>query len=62
MLILAHYLKYKGCLTTKGNLIMQYILLRQISNYIDKKIRIKGRVTHIRTSGKLIFIEVRDGS
>jgi len=41
---------------------MQYILLRQISNYIAQKVSIKGWVTHIRTSGKLIFIDVRDGS
>lgn len=41
---------------------MQYILLRQISNYVDEKVCIKGWVTHIRPSGKLIFIEVRDGS
>jgi len=41
---------------------MQYILLRQISNYVDKKVRIKGWVTHIRPSGKLIFIEMSDGS
>ncbi len=41
---------------------MQYILLRQISNYVDEKVIIKGWVTHIRSSGKLVFIEVRDGS
>ncbi len=41
---------------------MDYILIRQGSDYIDREVCLKGWVTHIRPSGKIIFIELRDGS
>ena len=41
---------------------MQCIMIRQVSDLVDENIRIKGWVTHIRPSGKLVFFEVRDGS
>ncbi len=41
---------------------MNYILIRQISDYDAEKVRIKGWVVHVRPGGKLVFIEVRDGT
>ena len=41
---------------------MQSIMIRQVSDLVDENVRIKGWVTHIRPSGKLVFFEVRDGS
>jgi asparaginyl-tRNA synthetase len=45
-----------------GNREPQYVLIRQIPDISDGPVTIKGWVTHVRSSGKLIFIEVRDGS
>jgi asparaginyl-tRNA synthetase len=39
-----------------------YSLIRHISMIGEGPVRIMGWVTHIRSSGKLIFIEVRDGT
>jgi len=41
---------------------MQEILIRQIPDYDKQDIRINGWIVHHRSSGKLIFLEVRDGS
>ncbi|MBN1293036.1 MAG: asparagine--tRNA ligase [Candidatus Latescibacteria bacterium] len=41
---------------------MQYIRIDEINKHADEEVQIKGWVTHIRSSGKLIFIEIRDGS
>ena len=41
---------------------MEYALIRQIPSIGEGPITIKGCVNHLRTSGKLVFIEVRDGS
>lgn len=43
-------------------LCMRHALIRQIPSITERSITIKGWVTHIRSSGKLVFIEVRDGS
>lgn len=41
---------------------MQKIHIRHIANYCDDTVQIDGWVTHVRSSGKLIFIEMRDGT
>ncbi|MFA6472464.1 MAG: asparagine--tRNA ligase [Candidatus Latescibacterota bacterium] len=41
---------------------LQYTLLRQIPSLQEGSVRIMGWVTHVRSSGKLIFIEMRDGT
>jgi asparaginyl-tRNA synthetase len=41
---------------------MEYVLIKNISTKESESVRIKGWVVHLRSSGKLIFIEVRDGS
>ena len=41
---------------------MNYILIDQVSNYVGKTVRFKGWITHTRPSGKLFFLEIRDGS
>jgi asparaginyl-tRNA synthetase len=38
------------------------ITIGHIPSNDGKKVRIMGWVTHVRSSGKLIFIEIRDGS
>lgn len=40
----------------------QYVLIREIPLKNGDNVCIKGWVLHIRSSGKLIFIEVRDGT
>ena len=39
-----------------------YVLLSEVPLYEGDSVCIKGWVTHVRSSGKLIFIEVRDGT
>ncbi len=41
---------------------MYDVLIRQIPDYDSEKVRIKGWVAHHRSSGKLIFFELRDGT
>jgi len=41
---------------------MQSVLIRQIPSLGEGHVRIQGWVIHLRSSGKLIFIEVRDGT
>ncbi len=41
---------------------MKDILIRQISDFVGENVCIKGWVTHIRPSGKLVFFEMRDGT
>ncbi|MDP2984397.1 MAG: asparagine--tRNA ligase [Candidatus Latescibacter sp.] len=41
---------------------IEYDLIRHIPIISEGPVRIMGWVTHIRSSGKLIFIEVRDGT
>lgn len=41
---------------------MHNALIRQIPSINEGPVTIKGWVTHLRASGKLVFIEVRDGS
>ncbi len=41
---------------------MDYILIGNATERENKKVQIKGWITHIRPSGKLVFFEVRDGS
>ena len=41
---------------------MNCIYIHQVSNFVNKKVRIKGWIKHIRSSGKLMFIELRDGT
>ena len=41
---------------------MNDVLIRQIPDYENEKVRIKGWVAHHRSSGKLIFFELRDGT
>ena len=41
---------------------MEHVLIQDIPTYDGDNVRIKGWVSHHRSSGKLIFIEVRDGS
>lgn len=41
---------------------MQYALIRQIPSVGEGPVTIKGWVSHLRVSGKLVFIEVRDGT
>ena len=41
---------------------MEYVLIRQGLDFIDQDVCLKGWVTHVRPSGKLVFIELRDGS
>jgi asparaginyl-tRNA synthetase len=41
---------------------MYDIQIRQIAFFNGHKVRLYGWVTHIRQSGKLVFIELRDGS
>lgn len=45
-----------------GNEKMRDVSIRQIPSLGDGRIRIKGWVVHVRSSGKLIFVEVRDGT
>ena len=40
----------------------QYVLLRDIPSRNGDSVCIQGWVLHCRSSGKLIFIEVRDGT
>jgi asparaginyl-tRNA synthetase len=49
-------------MTTQGEFYMQYIFIRQVPQHIGSNIVIKGWITHIRHSGKLVFFEVRDGT
>jgi asparaginyl-tRNA synthetase len=39
-----------------------YVLIRQIPEISEGSVTVKGWVTHVRSSGKLIFVEVRDGT
>ena len=41
---------------------MEYILIRQGLDFVDRDVCLKGWVTHVRPSGKLVFFEIRDGS
>ena len=41
---------------------MRDVLIRQIPSLGEGHVRVRGWVVHLRTSGKLVFIEVRDGS
>lgn len=41
---------------------IEYDLIRHIPTIGEGPVRIMGWVTHIRSSGKLIFVEVRDGT
>lgn len=41
---------------------MNDVLIRQIPDHENEKVRIKGWVVHHRSSGKLIFFELRDGT
>jgi asparaginyl-tRNA synthetase len=41
---------------------IQYTLIRHIATIEEGPVRIMGWVTHIRSSGKIIFIELRDGT
>jgi len=41
---------------------MEYIRIENIAKYSDQEVEIKGWVHNMRSSGKLAFIEVRDGS
>ncbi|MBT4484694.1 MAG: asparagine--tRNA ligase [Candidatus Latescibacteria bacterium] len=41
---------------------MNNILIRQVQDYNTKSVIIKGWVSHYRSSGKVIFIELRDGT
>ena len=34
---------------------MSYILIQQASDFVEKNVTVKGWVTHIRHSGKLVF-------
>ncbi|MHB9027908.1 MAG: asparagine--tRNA ligase [Candidatus Latescibacterota bacterium] len=45
-----------------GNQELHYVLIRQIPDIAEGAVTVKGWVTHVRSSGKLIFIELRDGS
>jgi len=41
---------------------MQRVYINKISDFIDKTVTIKGWLYNIRSSGKLMFPEIRDGS
>lgn len=41
---------------------MQRVYIEQIKDYLDKEVLLKGWVYNIRRSGKLQFIQLRDGS
>lgn len=41
---------------------MNDVLIRQISEYENEDVCLKGWVVHHRSSGKLVFIELRDGT
>ena len=41
---------------------MKEILIRQIPNHENEEVRVKGWVSHHRSSGKLVFLELRDGT
>ncbi|NLZ24772.1 aspartate--tRNA(Asn) ligase, partial [Candidatus Dojkabacteria bacterium] len=39
---------------------MERILISELSKYINKEVRIRGRVDRVRDQGKIIFVIVRD--
>ena len=41
---------------------MQTITMRQAADYIDQTVIIKAWVTNKRSSGKIAFLQLRDGS
>ncbi len=41
---------------------MEQVLIKDIAQYVDKEVCLKGWVRNIRHSGKLVFIILRDGS
>lgn len=41
---------------------MQRVFINKISDYVDQEVTIKGWLYNIRSSGKLMFPELRDGS
>ncbi len=41
---------------------MNHIFIDQVSDHVDKNVRFKGWITHTRPSGKLVFLEIRDGT
>ncbi len=41
---------------------METVLIHNISDYLDKEVKLRGWVRNVRSSGKLIFIIIRDGS
>ena len=41
---------------------MNYVLIRQVKDHNGEKVILKGWVNHNRPGGKLVFLEVRDGT
>ncbi|MFH2136186.1 MAG: OB-fold nucleic acid binding domain-containing protein, partial [Patescibacteria group bacterium] len=41
---------------------MQTILLKDIANYLDQEVEIRGWIYNFRSSGSIFFLQVRDGS
>ena len=41
---------------------MEHVLIKDIAQYADQEVCLKGWVRNIRHSGKLVFIILRDGS
>lgn len=41
---------------------MQYIYTKDLKNYLDQEVTLKGWVYNFRSSGKLFFLQFRDGS
>lgn len=40
----------------------QHIRIQEVSSHVDQEVTLKGWVYNIRSSGKLLFLQVRDGS
>jgi len=51
-----------NCIPQKLNSYMQRVYINKISDFVDKDVTIKGWLYNIRSSGKLMFPEIRDGS
>jgi asparaginyl-tRNA synthetase len=41
---------------------MKHVFVKDVSNYLGQEIELKGWVANIRSSGKLLFIQFRDGT
>jgi len=41
---------------------MEWVYIKNLKDYIDKEVELRGWVRRKRSSGKIMFIEFRDGT